>query len=399
MPGRDSSRGIIKSALSAATIGELLMSDALTAPIQRPRHIPCLDGLRALSVLLVIVLHALQRYSLTHHVPLLFYVLGNGSMGVFIFFVISGYLITTLLLREREKTSTISLKSFYVRRAFRILPPLYLYILFLCILWLTGHLPGMNRLELITALTFTRNYVPHVGLWALEHLWSLCIEEQFYLIWPALLVLSVVHRKGSDGRRIATRIAIGVILAEPFIRVFSYRFLPAFHNPGAFHMQADGLMFGALGALQQGHERFEKLYRRATRWPRLIPVLLFLVSGALGMKFENYWNMPIGITINGYLILMWMLWLVRNPLSISGRIFNQPAVAWIGRLSYSLYIWQTFFLHHLNIEVLGRNGWWSTFPASWLCILAAAVCSYYLIEQPALRLRDVCLRKMRWHEI
>jgi peptidoglycan/LPS O-acetylase OafA/YrhL len=375
------------------------MADVLTAPIQRPRHIPSLDGLRALSVLLVIVLHTLQRYSLSRHVPLLYYVLGNGSMGVFIFFVISGYLITSLLLREREKSNTISLRSFYLRRAFRILPPLYVYILFLTVLWLTGSLPGMNRLELITALTFTRNYVPHVGLWALEHLWSLCIEEQFYLIWPALLVFCIVHRKGFEGRHIATRIALVVIVAEPFIRVFSYRFLPTFHNPGAFHMQADGLMFGALGALQQGHQGFEKLYARATRWPWLLPLLLFFVSGALGVKFENYWNMPIGITINGFLILMWLLWLVRNPASISGRVFNQPAIAWVGRLSYSLYIWQTFFLHHLNVEVFGHNGWWNTFPTSWLCILAIAIFSYYCIERPALRLRDICLRRMHWHEV
>ena len=375
------------------------MADVLTAPIQRPRQIPSLDGLRALSVVMVVALHTLQRYSLSHHVPLFYYVLGNGAMGVFIFFVISGYLITTLLLREREKTGRISLKSFYVRRAFRILPPLYLYILVLCILWMTGHLPGMNRRELITALTFTRNYVPHVSLWAMEHFWSLCIEEQFYLIWPTVVALCIVHHKGSAGRRIATRVALAVIAVEPFIRVFSFRFLPGFHNPGAFHMQADGLMFGALGALQQGHERFEKLYLRATRWPWLLPLLLFFVSGALEIRFQNYWNMPIGMTIDGFLILMWMLWLVRNPVSLAGRVFNQPAMAWVGRLSYSLYIWQTFFLHHLNIEVFGRNGWWNTFPTSWVCILAVAMLSYYGIERPALRLRDVCLRSMHWREI
>lgn len=375
------------------------MSDVLSTPIQRPRQIPSLDGLRALSVMLVIALHTVQRYSVTHHVPREYLILCNGGMGVFIFFVISGYLITTLLLREREKTSKISLKSFYIRRAFRILPPLYVYILVLTILWLTGHLPGMNRLELITALTFTRNYVPHVGLWAMEHFWSLCIEEQFYLIWPTILVLCVVHRRGSDGRLLASRIAIGVIVAEPFIRVLSFHFLPNFHNPGAFHMQADGLMFGALGALQQGHERFERLYVRVTSVPWMLPFMLFFVTGGLGIMLENYWNMPIGMTLDGFLILMWLLWLVRNPVSVHGRLFNQPAVAWIGRLSYSLYIWQTLFLHHLNTEVFGRNGWWNTFPTSWVCILGAAVFSYYFVERPALRLRDVFLRRMRWHEV
>jgi peptidoglycan/LPS O-acetylase OafA/YrhL len=158
-------------------------------------------------------------------------------------------------------------------------------------------------------------------------------------------------------------------------------------------------MFGALGALQQGHARFERIYARATRVPWLVPFLLFFVSGALGMKFQNYWNMPFGMTIDGFLILMWLLWLVRNPVSISGRIFNQPAVAWVGCLSYSLYIWQTFFLHYRNIDVFTRNGWWNTFPVSWMCILAAAVFSYYCVELPALRVRDSFLRRMRWHEV
>jgi peptidoglycan/LPS O-acetylase OafA/YrhL len=375
------------------------MVDVLTAPIQRPRHIPSLDGLRALSIFLVMAVHTLLRNALYKNIPFSYRLAGNGSLGVFIFFVISGYLITTLLLREREKTSTISLKSFYIRRAFRILPPLYLYILFLSVLWLTGHLPGMNRRELITALTFTRNYVPHVGLWAMEHFWSLCIEEQFYLLWPMLLVFCVVHRKGSEGRRTATRIVLCILIAEPFIRILSYRYLPAFHNMGMFHMQADGLMFGALGALQQGHQRFERIYTQATRWPWLLPILLFFVLGTLTIKFGNYWDLPVGITLNGFLILMWLLWLVRNPTTILGRVMNQPAIAWIGRLSYSLYIWQTFFLHHLDVEVFGHNGWWNTFPTSWLCILAVAVVSYYCVERPALRLRDVCLRHMHWREI
>ena len=375
------------------------MADLLTAPIQRPRHIPSLDGLRALSVLLVILLHTLLRDSIYKDIPFVYRMFGNGSLGVFIFFVISGYLITTLLLREREKTSTISLKSFYIRRAFRILPPLYLYIFFLAVLGATGHLPGMNTRELVAALTLTRNYSYHVDLWAMEHLWSLCIEEQFYLLWPSVLVLCTWHRTGSAGRRNATRVAAAILIAEPFIRIVCYRYLPSFHNMGMFHMQADGLMFGAIGALEQGHPRFERLYTRATRWPWLLPLLIFVVFGMLTVRFENYWNLPIGITLNGFCILMWMLWLIRHPVSVLGRIFNYPAVAWVGRISYSLYIWQTFFLHHLSIQVFGRDGWWNTFPGSWLCILAAAAFSYYCVERPALRLRDVLLRRMRWHEI
>jgi peptidoglycan/LPS O-acetylase OafA/YrhL len=380
-------------------MGEPCMTEPQTAFIQRPRHIPSLDGLRALSVMLVIVLHTLLRHSLYKFIPFPLRLLGNGALGVFIFFVISGYLITTLLLREQDKTGAISLRSFYLRRAFRILPPLYAYVFFLAILGATGHLPGMNRHELISALTLTRNYTPHVNLWAMEHLWSLCIEEQFYVLWPSTLVLCLLHRSDALGRRRATTIALAVLLAEPFVRVFCYRYLPPLGNMGMFHMQADGLMFGALGALQQGHARFERIYTRATRWPWLLPALIFLVLNSLTVHFQNYWDLPLGMTLNGFLVLMWLLWLVRNPASIQGRILNQPAVAWVGRLSYSLYIWQTFFTHPLNVQVFGSDAWWINFPTSWLWIFCIAAISYYAIERPALRLRDVFLRRMHWHEI
>jgi peptidoglycan/LPS O-acetylase OafA/YrhL len=374
------------------------MPNLITSPIERPRHIPSLDGLRALSVMLVITLHTLLRGTLYKDIPFGYRLLGNGSLGVFIFFVISGYLITTLLLREREKVGGISLKSFYIRRSFRILPPLYLYLVVLALLGATGHLPGMDTHELLTALTLTRNY-SHVYLWPMEHLWSLCIEEQFYLLWPPILILCTLHRTGSRGRRNATRVALAVLIAEPFVRIVCYRYFPGFHNLGMFHMQADGLMFGCLGALQQGHPSFERLYSRVTRWPWLLPLLIFGVLNALTVRFQNYWDLPIGITINGFLVLMWLLWLVRNPVSLSGRFFNQPVVAWVGRLSYSLYIWQTFFLHSLSVQVFGNNSWCNVFPMSWLCIFAAAAVSYYCVERPSLRLRDVVLHHLRWHEI
>jgi peptidoglycan/LPS O-acetylase OafA/YrhL len=371
------------------------MADVVPAAIERTRNIPSLDGLRALSIVLVMMMHTLLRNRLYNRIPLWERMFGNGEYGVLIFFVMSGYLITTLLLREREATNRIRLGNFYIRRGFRILPALYVYILFVGLLGLLGRMPGMNGRELVTALTFTRNYIPNNGLWAFEHLWSLCVEEQFYLIWPVLLIFCTLHRKGAEGRNGAARVALGVLVAEPFVRLLSFRYLPNFHNPGAFHMIADGLMFGALGALQQGHKRFETVYASVTRWPWLLPMVLFFGNGFLSVRFGRYWDFPLGITVGGFLILMWMLWLVRNPTSIQGRVMNQRAVRWIGRLSYSLYLWQTFFLHHLNVEVFGRNGWWSYFPASWMCILVVAAVSFYCIEQPALRMRDMVLRRNR----
>ena len=252
--------------------------------------------------MLVVAVHSLQHRSLTHNVPAVFFVLGNGALGVEIFFVLSGYLITLLLLRERERRGAISLRSFYVRRGFRILPPLYLYIACMGALGAWGRLPGMNGRELVTAITFTHNYVPGMGLWAFEHLWTLCIEEQFYLLWPALLVWLLLRGRGESGRVAAAKVALAVIVAEPLVRVLCFRFLPGLHSPGMFHMRADGLMFGAAGALLQGTTRFERWYRNSTRWPAaewLLPGLLFLISGALGLRFGNYWTMPAGLTLDG----------------------------------------------------------------------------------------------------
>jgi peptidoglycan/LPS O-acetylase OafA/YrhL len=367
----------------------------LTEPVKRPRMIPSLDGLRAVSIVLVIALHSLQHYGLTHKVPVIWFILCNGSVGVYIFFVISGYLITTLLLREHRAKGRISLRDFYIRRGFRILPPLYVYVLTIAVLGWTGRLAGVNATEIVTALFFLRNYSQHVTLWVFEHFWSLCVEEQFYLLWPGLVVFALLRRGEGQGRRLAARVAVAIIVAEPFIRLFCWRFVPTLHNTGQFHMSADCLMFGAAGALLEGSTRFEALYRRATRWPWLLPVVLFGVLGALGMRFQNYFNVPLGDTLQGFVILMWLLWLVRNPATAQGRFLNGSAIRWVGRLSYSLYIWQTFFIHYKNVPVFGGAYFVNTPPGAWLSILVVATFSYYVIEQPSLRLRDIMMRHMR----
>ncbi len=313
----------------------------LGAPVQTHRQIPSLDGLRALSVTLVILLHTLQRFGLTHHVPLLAYVLANGAIGVQIFFVISGFLITTLLLREREKTGRISLGSFYVRRAFRILPPLYFYLLVIVLLGWTGRLPDVTGRKMLVAFTLTSNYLHWPAGWYTEHFWSLCIEEQFYLLWPGLLVFCLLRWRGTRRKEVAACLALAFALLEPPMRLFYFRHLPAPHYYSMFHLASDGLMFGAIGALLQGTQRFEAVYRRLTRWPWLLPMVIFFVLGTLNMKYENYFRFPLGFTLESIAILMWLLWLVRNPDSLQGRVLNRPAIRWVGRLSYSIYLWQT----------------------------------------------------------
>jgi peptidoglycan/LPS O-acetylase OafA/YrhL len=362
------------------------------------RRIPSLDGLRALSIFLVVALHTLQRLEVTRHVPLIWFGIFDGATGVFIFFVISGYLITSLLLHEHDKRGSISLRSFYFRRAMRILPPLYVYVGVLLLLGLAGRLV-IVKLDIISALFFFHDYAPSF-MWSLEHFWSLSIEEQFYLLWPFLL-LYCLRRPGPEGRGKAAKIAIAIILASPIIRVVSFtlaRHTFLFNGYG-FHARADSLMFGCLIALLQGQPLFERFYKAATKiwW---IPPAAILLSNCLEARFQNYWNLPFGYTVCGLAISLFLLWCVRNPTSAVGRVLNSRPVVHIGVLSYSIYIWQTLFLHFNNKSVFGPSlKILYTFPFSWLAIFVVAELSYNVVEKPSLRLRNHLMKKVDLYAI
>ena len=355
-------------------------------------RIPSLDGLRALSIFLVMALHTIQRLNMTHHVPLIWYAIFDGDTGVFIFFVISGYLITSLLLHEQQKRGSISMSSFYFRRAMRILPPIYFYVAVLVLLGWAGRL-AITRIDIVSALFFFRNYATHLSMWSLEHFWTLSVEEQFYFLWPWVLYYCLRRRPGLAGRITAAKVALVVIAVSPIIRVVSYRLpIPYLHQNGMFHMRADSLMFGCVAALLQGTPLFERIYAFATRIWWIPPAVIFL-SDCLQARFGNYWQLPIGITVCGIAIAFFLLWCVRNPSSVVGRVLNARFVVHIGVLSYSIYVWQTLFLHHNNASLFGSPlKVVSTFPGNWIAVLLVAEFSYHLVEQPALRLRNRLMR-------
>jgi peptidoglycan/LPS O-acetylase OafA/YrhL len=164
-------------------------------PVKNKRSIPSLDGLRALSIFVVIIAHcnwylpAAIQDSLAFRV-----VIGNGSLGVAIFFVISGYLITGLLLREFDKTGTVSLKRFYFRRTLRIFPPFYAFLAVVGLLWAMGvAMVGVDLRSFLAAATYTVAYYPGMKMGMIFHSWSLSIEAQFYLLWP--LTFLIWHRR------------------------------------------------------------------------------------------------------------------------------------------------------------------------------------------------------------
>jgi peptidoglycan/LPS O-acetylase OafA/YrhL len=341
-------------------------------------HIPSLDGLRAVSICMVVIGHCSKTIrGLSNGAYVFLGFVGAGRLGVSIFFVISGFLITTLLVREQVSTHTISLKDFYIRRAFRIFPGFYAYWLVTFILALLGYI-HLSRSDLISAATYVWNYVPRtVDTWFLGHTWSLSVEEQFYLLWPLILKLS--------GPKRGTWAALAVVVTAPFVRLGSYFLFPVTRPRIGMmlHTRADSVMIGALLALiclNQDHLRILK--RSVSTW--LIPVVslcFLLIDTLLTTHFKGEYVLSIGYSLQNLTIALLIAHVVFYDRSILGRTLNHPAVVHVGLISYSLYLWQQLFLTTNNTSFSGL------FPWNIVCAFAAAELSYYMLEKPFLRWR------------
>jgi len=351
-------------------------------PNPPPKRLPSLDGLRAVSIGLVVAGHLAAtcpefpgKLRAVQHV-----LFANAELGVACFFVISGFLITHLLLEEMDTWGGISLYNFYVRRVTRIFPAFYAYLFFISALAAAGTV-SVSRTELLSAALFAWNYVPSAHAWWLGHTWSLSVEEQFYILWPATLL--------ALGRRKARRLALAIIVMEPLIRLLTYQLLPEFRARLnlMLHTRADTLMFGCLLALEK-----ERWFR--ARLDFLRNPLFFLASGSyllmvdpwLTFRFRGAYYLPFGFSLEGAVLALILVSLVRYPESSPGRVANWRPVVWLGLVSYSLYLWQQVFLTDLNHTVLGRT------PFNIACALGVAALSYYWIELPGIALRKAFSR-------
>ena len=333
------------------------------------RRIPSLDGLRALSILMVLYGHAVG----TAGFPVRHASLRLAESGVRIFFIISGFLITQLLLNELDSTGRISLQGFYRRRVLRIFPAFYTYWLVMLGLALTGLLviPGK---DLIYAATYTINYVVNRP-WYLGHLWSLAVEEQFYALWPLTIVLL--------GWRRAFRAAGALLLVVPLIRVAQARLIPS-HQLGIteeFHTIADciatGCLLAGLRAWLWGQERYR---RWLSSWQFWLAPGLTVLAFALYVHPEVKWliGIPLFNVSVAVCIDRWTRFPNADPV---GRLLNWRPLAFIGILSYSLYLWQQPFFDHR------AHHWWNAFPWNVMGAFVLASISYSAIEKPFLALR------------
>ena len=287
------------------------------------------------------------------------------------FFVISGYLITAILMAELGRKGDISLRRFYFRRALRLFPAAYFFILVIAILSMQ-HAISLDRRDLTFAATYTMNYHP-VSSWSVGHLWSLAIEEQFYRLWPAILLTLGALR--------SSRFLLGLVLLAPLLRLASPYVAPAF-----------------------------SFLTSLTRWPRavcshfsgriylqtFITLVCWLLAGSssyqqlqwLQISFRRKLNWQIFGTLMNLAIAVSADRVMRNSYTAVGLFLNWPAISFLGIFSYSLYLWQQLFLNRESTSP------YCAFPLNLFLAIFMALVSYLLIEAPVLRLR-VSLERTR----
>jgi peptidoglycan/LPS O-acetylase OafA/YrhL len=321
---------------------------------QEKRRLPGLDGLRAISIALVIFAHVAQPAWYAEY----------GVFGVSIFFVISGFIITLLLCQEERAAGQIHIGHFYWKRAFRILPPAVLYLV------VANALLGLDLRDAAHCLLFVRNLFD--GPVYTVHYWSLSIEEQFYLFWPVTFLLL----RGPK-QRIAV---LGVLVAiSPVWAHVLYHMAGGAQNvnPMRSDLRFSAIAFGCLLALLR--DLYPATFAaKPPRWAA-IPIIGLLALAVSGIV--PHAGMVAGI-VEGISVAALINLAVNTP---SGFLEWKPVV-WIGTISYSLYLWQQMFCEKPAV------GWFGHFPQNIVCSIVAATLSTYLVERPALKLRNMWWR-------
>lgn len=344
-------------------------------PPTRPSSltIASIDGVRAIAVSLVVYSHAGDTTAfppglrLEAFGPL-------GTLGVRIFFILSGFLITHLLLREEAVRGAISLSRFYLRRSLRIFPAFYFYVAVMAI-WqaYAGHPLPLG--DMLAAVTYTLNY-DRERVWLLGHAWSLGVEEQFYLLWPLTFAVLVPNR-----RRVAI---VTLLLLGPVARVVTWRFFPDWELMigETFPTIMDSLGTGVLLALVREELHQLAWYKRLLASPlcALLPVLVLGLNRANAEIVLGGWLL--GETAVNLLIALAVDQVMTHPETRVGRFLNWRPVARLGQLSYSLYLWQQPFMQKAMPGLL------TSFPVNVAGALGMAYFSHSVVEQPFLRLKD-----------
>jgi peptidoglycan/LPS O-acetylase OafA/YrhL len=341
-------------------------------------HIPSLDGLRAVSFLFVFVAHS----GADKLVP--------GGFGVTVFFFLSGFLITTLLRIEDRKTGTVSLRGFYLRRVFRILPPFYITLLSAIGLGLIGLVPGQLEPRPIAALLL------HFGnFWFASHgsdgvpagtpvYWSLAVEEHFYFGFPLLYLLT--RRMGlKGGRQGLLFLAIAALVLSWRVLLVFRLGVPADRTYLCTDTRLDSILFGCTLAVA-ANPVLDPIPGGATAWKRWL-----LPAGTALLLFTFLFRAPwfresFRYTLQGLGLVPLFISAMLFPDWGPFRVLNRPSIAFVGVLSYSLYLVHHVVLYTVRAHLPGLNPFLQAGVALAISLTYASA-MYRYVEKPFARLR------------
>lgn len=340
------------------------------------KKIPSLDGLRAVAVILVILNHLQVAY-----VP--------DGRGVLTFFVLSGFLITWILLNESSRYGDVSIHNFYVRRILRIFPAFYVFWIFHFSIFLaTHHSPAISSLkDYFSAFFYVSNYrravSPHHHY--LAHTWALSIEEQFYLLWPWLFV--AFHK---DLRRLS-RILIAIIAVVDLYRIVLFF---RFHVPDrwldvTFDSRMDHLFVGCLLAVLLKRNVLASFWNFVSSrlWISALTCGAIIASIALNEHYHLRYKYAVGFVVDPLLTAILLVQVIALADRWLWRWLNGRFTSYVGRVSYSMFLYHGF-TNDLAVRLLHGSPKFLVVMVAIAFAIAAGSISYYAIEVCFLRLKS-----------
>lgn len=338
-----------------------------------------LDGLRAIAVLIVLTAHAGSPYP------------RSGGVGVDIFFVLSGFLITSILSSEAERFGCICLRNFYSRRFLRLLPCLLLTCFFVTI-WTIATKKYIPVKEIVITLTYTANWAYalfNVDLSLLAHCWSLAIEEQYYIIWPFVIVIMERVTKNTLLKAIIL-LSVALLIAMYRYGVVGYYSAARIYFGLDTHM--DGLVMGSSLCYFIKKNSSDGGITKAKSWVLgyvLVPTAIILIM--VIMKIMT-WTDPLMGKIGFWVVASATLVIIADLVAGTHSIIRKPLslmpVVYIGRISYGIYLW-----HYPIFMIIKHNypeiNFVYLMPIKFGVSIFVASLSYSLVEVPFLRLKKI----------